>query len=68
MYLVTGYNVLPQLLLSIDFPTTAPGWPNATEGSDGHMTRVDSTSVPCQTGHQTITESQSGKPTTNIGT
>ena len=53
------------IVIIVDLPTTAPGWPNVSVGVSGDKTRVDSPPFPCQS-----TQSEpkvTGEPTTSSG-
>ena len=32
--------------MSLDFPTSAPGWPTISLGPDGHADRIDTPAIP----------------------
>ncbi len=51
----------------IDMPTTAPGWPSPSLGTDGSVNRVDSTPFSCPKGGEEQTGTGTTTPTTAVG-
>ena len=54
--------------ITVDLPTSTPGWPTSSVGVDGQLTRVDSAPITCSTGGQEQIAASNGAPlTTDIG-